>query len=124
MDRVDRGDQHRTIGVSLTNVTNFQKWYKRDFLGISDFSLLQAFTACNMSVDAFRDIGRGGVTRRNYMVKLAFYSAMDEYLLAYIDDDETNTHSADIPTTGTSHKALAVTRAFGKRYPACGVCSV
>ena len=124
MDRVDRGDQHITIGVSLTNVTNFQKWYKRDFLGISDFSLLQAFTACNMSVDALRDIGRGGVIRRNNLVKWAFCPAVDDDFLAYINDNETNTRSADILTTGTSHKELAVTRAFGKRYPACGVCSM
>ena len=47
---------------------------------------------------------------------------MADDFLAYISDDETKTCFADIPTIGTSHKALAVTRASGQRYPDCGMC--
>ena len=39
-------------------------------------------------------------------------------------NDETNTHSTDIPTIGTIHKALAVTRAFSNIYPDCEICSM
>ena len=45
MDGVDRGDQHRMMGAGFANVAHFKKWYKKAFMGIADFSLLQAFTA-------------------------------------------------------------------------------
>ena len=51
MGGVDHGDQqHRVIGAGFANVTLFKKWYKKAFLGIYDFSLLQAFTAWNLGV--------------------------------------------------------------------------
>ena len=55
--------------------------------------------------------------KRNKLVKWGLYSAVTEELLSYVDDDETITHFADIPTRGTSHKSIAVTRAFGKEIP-------
>ena len=78
MDSVNRGEQHTTIGVGFYDVANLQKWYKHDFLGISDFSLIKKFTACNMSVNELRDRGRGGVIRNNNLVKWEFYSAVAE----------------------------------------------
>ena len=74
-----------------------------------------------MFFNAFRERGRGDVLRRNKLVKWEFYSAVVEYLLAYVDDYETNTCSADIPKSVTSHKTLASTRAFGKIYPSCAI---
>ena len=62
--------------------------------------------------------------RHNKMVKWEFYYELFEDFLSYIDYDETNKHSEDVLTTGTSYKAHAVTRAFGKRYPACEICSM
>ena len=82
VDGVGRGDQHRTVGSGFANVAHFQKYYKKYFLGISYISLLQAFTTCNMSVDGFREIGRGGVLIFNKMAKWEFYSAVSEELLA------------------------------------------
>ena len=69
MDGVDRGDQHRNFGAGFTNVSHFQKLYKKAFLRIYYFSLLQEFSAWNMLVDEFKNIGRDGVTRRNSLVK-------------------------------------------------------
>ena len=66
---VDICDQHRTVDVELTNTAHFPKCYEQDFLGISDFSLLQEFPACNMLVDLFRYRGRCGALRNNKMVK-------------------------------------------------------
>ena len=43
MDGVDRGDQHRVMGAGFANVAHFKKWYKKVFMGIADFSFLQAF---------------------------------------------------------------------------------
>ena len=43
MDGVDRGDQHRVMGAGFANVAHFKKWYKKVFMGITDFSFLQAF---------------------------------------------------------------------------------
>ena len=38
---VDICDQHRTVELEFANVAHLQKWYKQDFLGISDFIILQ-----------------------------------------------------------------------------------
>ena len=51
MDGVDRGDQHRLMGAGFANVAHFKKWYKKVHMGISDFSMLQAFAAWNLLVD-------------------------------------------------------------------------
>ena len=66
---VDRGNQHRTVGEGFTNVSRLKIWYKKDFLGISDFSLMQVFTAWNMSVDTFRGRLIVDVLIHNNMVK-------------------------------------------------------
>ena len=83
MDGLDRGNQHRTLGRGLTNADHFLNWYKNDFLLISDFSLLQAFTAWNMSVDNFRYRWIGVVLRHNNMEKWKLYSSVAEEFLAY-----------------------------------------
>ena len=54
VDGVGRGDQHRTVGSGFANVAHFQKYYKKYFLLISYFSLIQEFTTWNMPVDKFR----------------------------------------------------------------------
>ena len=40
MGGVDRGDQHRVMGAGFANVSHFKKWYKKAFLGVYDFGLL------------------------------------------------------------------------------------
>ena len=72
-------------------------------MGIADFSLFQVFTACNMLIYELRDRVRGSVLRYNNMVKMYFYSAVDEEFLSYIDYGDTNTCFADKPKRGTSH---------------------
>ena len=62
MGGVDRGDQHRVMGAGFANVAHFKKWYKKAFLGICDFSLLQAFTVWNIGT------------------KLNIYSSLTHYL--------------------------------------------
>ena len=61
MGGVDHGDQHRVIGAGLANVAHFKKWFKKAFLGIADFSLLQAFTVWNLLVDKTYESRRGNV---------------------------------------------------------------
>ena len=51
MGGVDRGDQ-QVMGAGFANVAHFKKWYKKAFMGIADFCLLNAFSAWNLSVDA------------------------------------------------------------------------
>ena len=51
MDCVDRGYQHRFMGAWFANVAHFKKWYNKVFMGIVDFSFLQAYTAWNFSVE-------------------------------------------------------------------------
>ena len=66
MDVVDRGNQRRTVGAVL--ICPFTKCHKKDFLAIAKFILLQKFNAWNMLNDDFKDIGRGGVLRLNYLM--------------------------------------------------------
>jgi len=51
MGGVDRGDQHRVMGAGFSNVAHFKKWYKKAYLGITDFSMLNIFSAWNLSVE-------------------------------------------------------------------------
>ena len=69
MDGVDRGDQHRVVGAGFANVAHFKKWYKKAFLGICDFSFLQAFTAWNLSVGTEERRTRGRGTDRKKLMK-------------------------------------------------------
>ena len=68
MDVVDRGKHHRTVGSGFANTAYLQKWYKKAFMGISKFSLIWAFNACNISFDQLRYIGRGGTIRSNKLM--------------------------------------------------------
>ena len=79
MGGVDRGDQHRTVGAGFANVSHFKKWYKKTFLAIADFSLLQAFTAWNLSVDQIAENRRGNSeVKRKRLIKWEFYSVLAE----------------------------------------------
>ena len=87
MGGVDRGDQHRVVGAGFANVAHFKKWYKKAFLAIADFSLLQAFTAWNLSaVNPEREI-RGGTPYRKQMAKWEFYSVFAEEMMLYHGSD-------------------------------------
>ena len=90
MGGVDRGDQHRVMGAGFANVVHFKKWYKKAFLGIADFSMLQAFTAWNLSVDQMRTTqSRGGANRgRKKLLKWEFYAVAAEEMMNYVDEDE------------------------------------
>ena len=59
MGGVDWGDQHDTFGTSFAIVFHFKKRFKIVFLAIADFSLLQVFTALNLSVDQISQNIRG-----------------------------------------------------------------
>ena len=51
MGGVGRGHQNQMGGADFANVSHYKKWVKKTFFCIADFCLLQAFTACHLSVD-------------------------------------------------------------------------
>ena len=56
------------------------------FLAIADFSLLQAFTAWNLSVDQIAENRRGNSeVKRKRLIKWEFYSVLAEELMTYVD---------------------------------------
>ena len=63
MDCVDRGSQHRIMGAGFANVAHFKKWYKKVFMGIEDFSFLQAYASWNLSVEELKVKGRGDIVK-------------------------------------------------------------
>ena len=100
MGGVDRGDQHRMIGAGFSNVAHFKKWYKKAFLGIADFCLLQAFTAWNLSVDQLYQNRRGNSdVKRRKLIKWQFYSVLAEELMMYVDDSGDDTTVAQSNTS-------------------------
>ena len=112
MGGVDRGDQHRIVGAGFSNVAHFKKWYKKAFLGVADFSLLQAFTAWNLSVDQIRENRRGNSeVKRKKLIKWQFYSVLAEELMMYVDSNEDN-------DTLVGHSKSSVNRMMQGHVPA------
>lgn len=88
MDNVDRGDQHRVIGAGFANVSHFKNWYKKIYLGITDFSFLQAFTAWNLAIDRPERTRRGPHSRHGKLKKWERYSTAAEEMMTYTDSLE------------------------------------
>ena len=125
MGGVDRGDQHRVMGAGFANVSHFKKWYKKAFLGIADFSMLNAFAAWNLSVEQIQGISRGGSTNkhRQRLVKWQFYAVAAEELMNYVDPDEETTRTIQ-HNQDTDHKACFIPKDFAKKQPHCIICSM
>ncbi len=123
MGGVDRGDQHRVMGAGFANVSHFKKWYKKAFLGVCDFGLLNAFTAWNLSVDS-NERTRGVATKRK-LLKWEFYSVVAEELMSYVDnkDDISTCHSAQKSSQNTTHFGVAIDKSYKFKNPTCVVCS-
>ena len=125
MGGVDRGDQHRVMGAGFANVAHFKKWYKKAFMGIADFSLLNAFSAWNLSVDAQQANSRGGEVRRNKLLKWQFYATAAEELMAYIDEDEAESILTPTAYSLQGHAPRPITKEYSdKKYPHCMICSM
>jgi hypothetical protein len=127
MGGVDRGDQHRVMGAGFANVAHFKKWYKKAFLGICDFSLLQAFTAWNLGVTTQDRSRRGGVgTTRRELKKWEFYSVAAEEMMTYTDASDETGIVYPVPSTKTiyTHKPIAIPKNFHLKLPTCMICSM
>ena len=131
MGGVDRGDQHRVVGAGFANVSHFKKWYKKAFLGIADFSLLQAFTAWNLSVDQMHANRRGNSNvRRQKVIKWQFYSVLAEELMMFVDnstaDDESTTKQKtfEIRRGHTPAPYSTFGKTEQKKRPLCMICSM
>ena len=72
----------------MSNVAHFKKWYKKIFMGVADFSLLQAFMVWNLSVDQMYEHIRGNSdVKRKKLLKWELYSVLAEELVMYVDTD-------------------------------------
>jgi len=58
MGGVDRGGQHRVMVAGYSNVAHFKKWYKKAYLGITNFSMLNNLSAWILSV-GYTGVRRG-----------------------------------------------------------------
>lgn len=122
MGGVDRGDQHRVMGAGFSNVAHFKKWYKKAYLGIADFSMLQAFSAWNLSVDA--QGSRGGAKQRRRLLKWEFYAVAAEEFMTYVDVDEMKCIPI-IENRVSSHKPSSIPIDYTDRsITTCIVCSM
>ena len=88
MGGVDRGDQHRLMGVGFANVSQFKKWYKKAFMVPCNFSLSNTFTAWNLAINCDTRRGRGDCSTMKRLLKWEFYSVAAEEMTTYFDDNE------------------------------------
>ena len=123
MGGVDRGDQHRVMGAGFANVSHFKKWYKKAFLGICDFALLNAFTAWNLS--ATSNERTRGVPKKNKLLKWEFYSVVAEELMSYVDQNDSIIcpSVASIGFSENKHISAPFDKSFKFNHPTCIVCS-
>ena len=120
MDGVDRGDQHRVMGAGFANVAHFKKWYKKTFMGIADFSFLQAFTAWNLSVPMLRYSTRRIYNKRQVLLKWQFYSVAAEEMMSYVDLDEAESIFNPSSDTFRLHTPRSIPKDYAEiRYPHC-----
>jgi len=76
---VDKGDQMRLHGGGFARKAHFKKWYKRSFMAVMDFMLLNSLIKWNMSVNENPDLHRSKFARHD------FYTWIAEALLQYED---------------------------------------
>ena len=124
MGGVDRGDQHRVIGAGFSNVAHFKKWYKKCFLGIADFSMLQAFAAWNISINECSSGSRGGMRNRRPLVKWEFYAVAAEELMSYVDRDEQTPATLEQNVIASLHRPEEIPTRFNRKIPMCMICSM
>ena len=104
MGGADRGDQHRVMGAGFANVTHFKKWYKKVFMGIADFSFLQAFAAWNLSVEkVIQRPLRSDKKLRIRLLKWQGYAVAAEEFMSYVDEDEANPAAESAITSLRNH---------------------
>ena len=124
MGGVDRGDQHRLMGVGFANVSQFKKWYKKAFMGPCNFSLSNAFTAWNLAINCDTRRGRGDCSTMKRLLKWEFYSVAAEEMTTYFDDNE----NIDLVQRSVGRAQMYTTSPVTKddklKNPTCMICSV
>ena len=129
MGGVDRGDQHRVVGAGFANVAHFKKWYKKAFLGICDFSLLQAFTVWNIGANEVRTKTneRGSkIKKRRVLKKWEFYAIVAEEMMTYVEEDcmEQMALCNNRSIGDISHSPMPIPRNHDMKSPTCMICSM
>jgi len=118
---VDKGDQMRLHGGGFARKAHFQKWYKRSFMAIMDFMLLNSLIKWNMSAKEKPELHRSKFTRHD------FYTWIAEALLQYEDPARRqfrNPLSPNIVRDTAERKSKNPTHAPGPagRRACCQVC--
>ena len=93
MGAVDKGDQIRLLGGGFAAKSHFKKWYKKCFMGILDFMMLNAYIAWNLTVEETGHRRRGGVIwkrqarllQRRHLRRHEFYSILAQEMMEYED---------------------------------------
>ena len=116
MGGVDHRDQHSLMGAGFKNVAHFGKWYKKAFLGLTDFSLLQVFMAWNLAVNSPERPIRGGQPKIRDMKKWEFYSIDSEEMVTYLYKEE-NQNFERVQTETPMHTPTPVTNSYHTKIP-------
>ena len=104
------------MGAGFSNVAHFKKWYKKAFLGISDFSMLQAYAAWNLAIDHQEEGSREGRKIRHCLVKWEFYAVAAEELK--------KTASLGQNLIASLHRPEEIPTGFKRKILMCTICSM
>ena len=94
----------------------------RKFFGSADFSLLNSFVACNLSVDLIQKKQRGKELNRYTVLKSEFYTAVVEEMMSYtdgVDNNDNNTRQNKDHLHG--HSPVPISLDYGIRRPQCDI---
>jgi len=89
MGGVDRGDQQRETGAGFCRKAHFKKWYKKSFMAICDFMLLNSFIAWNMAAGERH-------SKKKRLLKSDFNAVVAEEMLAFTEFDYTRAQGTTI----------------------------
>ena len=123
MGGVDCGYQHRLMGAWFANIAHLKNWYKKSFLGLAGFSLLQGFTAWNLAVNSPDRPRIGGQPKSKELKKWEFYSIASEEMLTYVDNKEYQNFGR-IQTGTPMHTPTPVPKNYHTKITTCMICSV
>ncbi len=115
MGYVDLVDYDKKIGGGFTSRPHFKKWYKKGFLGILDFMMVNRRVAWNMSCE-IPGIIRKKLNNRMWRVCVA------DLMLQWNDPHDASNDSTNIFEIVAEHKQQNLGNEWKGKRPRCIVC--
>ena len=111
------------MGSGFSNVAHSKKWYKKPFLGLTNFSFLQRFKAWNMEVDSPDRPILVGQPKFRELKTWEFYSIASKEMMTYVDNVE-NQNFKRVQTEIPMNNPTPVPKHYHTKIPTCMIFSM